>query len=43
MNNSLDNFIEDGFCDLGNIIDDSGSSNEKSNDLLRTPQLQSYN
>ena len=23
MNNSLDKFIEDGFCDLGNIIDDS--------------------
>ena len=23
MNNSLDKFVEDGFCDLGNIIDDS--------------------
>jgi len=38
MNDLLHKFVEDGFCELGNITKASSGSNERSKDILRMPQ-----
>ena len=40
---TIETEVADKLKGIGNIIKVSSGSNEKSNDLLRTPQLQSYN
>ena len=40
---TIETEVADKLNGIGNIIKASSGSNEKSNDLLRTPHLQSYN
>ena len=40
---TIETEVADKLKGIGNIIKVSSGSNEKSNDVLRTPQLQSYN